>query len=76
MGIIDVNLDRPAFKRMTGTEESAAEPAHDEPEDTESSSGRGRTLLKTVGVLAVGVMGMLTVRKLRNRGESDDDAPA
>lgn len=73
MGIIDVNLDRPAFKRMTGSEESEAEPLRDGPEDTESTSGRGRTFLKTIGVVAVGFIGMLTVRKLRNWGEPDDD---
>lgn len=73
MGIIDVNLDRPAFKRMTGTEESEAESPSDGQEDTESTPGRGRTLLKTIGVLAIGFMGMVTVRKLRNRRDSGGD---
>lgn len=82
MGIIDVVVEKPAFKRLEGEEkttkemETAQRTTSDGPDTAEADSSRGRTLLKSIGALAIGALGMLTFRKLRNRRTEPADESA
>lgn len=70
MGIIDVIVEKPAFRREERAEEPAEERAEEPAEEATSEtthSGRNGKLRLTAGALAVGLLGAITLRKLRNR---------
>ncbi len=63
MGIIDVNIEKPAFKR----EDVSETVSEAEESQSASGSGRGRRAVKTLGAFLAAVVGVLTLRKLRAR---------
>lgn len=63
MGIIDVTLEKPAFKRKENAETVEEETVETEQRDT--SPGRGRTFIKAAGLLGTAVVGVLFLRKVR-----------
>lgn len=63
MGIIDVNIEKPALKREE-TSEAESESA------TEATQGRGgmrSRVLRAGGAFIAAVVGVLTLRKIRER---------
>lgn len=67
MGIIDVNLEKPALKRGTESDDSEESSMRSQKIEPESDSGGGRSMLKTGGLIATGIIGLLTVRRIRKR---------
>lgn len=83
MALIELNLEKPAFKRVESTEttdegsetggrESGPEESKtiDISDEEESGGGVGRKTAM-LGTLAIGVLGLVTFRKLRNRRRSE-----
>lgn len=72
MGIIDVNLQKPALKREEKTDDIETERA--ESTETESSSKRrfSRSPKKILGLITTSVIGVLLFRRFRNR-RSDEE---
>lgn len=67
MAIIDVNLQKPALKRETESDDSEESTMQTEEMEAETASGGGRSMLKTGGVIVAGIIGLLTVRRIRKR---------
>lgn len=67
MGIIDVNLEKPAFKRETESDDFEESTMRSQKIESESDSGGGRSMLKTGGLVATGIIGLLTLRRIRKR---------
>lgn len=77
MGIIDVIVEKPASEREERGEEGAEETTSEGPEGTAEEPGRGRSLSKMAGVLAIGLVGLLTLRRLRKgRGNEPEEGGA
>lgn len=67
MGIIDVNLQKPALKREEKTDDTEMESA--EPAETESSSKSrlSRSPGKILGIITTSIIGVLAIRRFRKR---------
>ncbi|WP_123538402.1 hypothetical protein [Halosimplex salinum] len=90
MGLIDFTIGKPTSDRTDPAESDDAEPStvevepepepaaepEPEPDRAAEPGGRLRRAARLTGFLAVGVVGLLTVRKLRSRraetGRDDD----
>ena len=67
MGIIDLNIERPAWKRTEVAETEETEQAVTEESEAEPESRRVPRTVAVVGGLVAGAVGLLTLRKVRNR---------
>lgn len=76
MAIIDLTIENPAYKRTEVTEAGegeaatateAIEPGSDVESAEAESRGRLRRTLGVTGALAVGALGLLTLRRFRGR---------
>lgn len=66
MGIIDVNLQKPALKREEKTDDT--EMASAEPAETASSSkSRFGPSRRTLGLITTSIIGFLAIRRFRKR---------
>ena len=68
MPLIELNLDKPALKRVEGTDEKSGEQTDDDSgESDEKSGGRFGRVAKMLTTVVVAVVGIITFRKLRQR---------